>query len=89
MKLADGANKWQQIAHVTLPSWVMPMISIMLLLSVGGMMHSDTGLFYQVTRDSGTLYSTTQVLDSYVLNAIFKNANYGFYSSGNIFSSLW
>ena len=79
----DGANKWQQIAHVTLPSLV-PMISIMLLLSVGGMMHSDTGLFYQVTRNSGTLYSTTQVIDSYVLNAIFKNANYGF-CSGNIF----
>lgn len=79
----DGANKWQQIAHVTLPSLV-PMISIMLLLSVGGMMHSDTGLFYQVTRDSGTLYSTTQVLDSYVLNAIFKSKLW-FYSSGNIF----
>ena len=83
----DGANKWQQIAHVTLPSLV-PMISIMLLLSVGGMMHSDTGLFYQVTRDSGTLYSTTQVLDSYVLNAIFKNANYGFTAAATFFQSV-
>ena len=83
----DGANKWQQIRHVTLPSLV-PMISIMLLLSVGGMMHSDTGLFYQVTRNSGTLYPTTQVLDSYVLNAIFTSSNYGFTAAATFFQSV-
>ncbi len=83
----DGASKWQQIRHVTLPSLV-PMISIMLLLSVGGMMHSDTGLFYQVTRNSGTLYPTTQVLDSYVLNAIFTSSNYGFTAAATFFQSV-
>lgn len=44
----DGANKWQQIKHITIPSLI-PMITVMLLLSVGNVMHSDTGLFYQVT----------------------------------------
>ncbi len=83
----DGANKWQQIRNVTLPSLV-PMISIMLLLSVGGMMHSDTGLFYQVTRNSGTLYPTTQVLDSYVLNAIFTSSNFGFTAAATFFQSV-
>lgn len=82
----DGATKWQQIVHVTLPSLV-PMITIMLLLSVGGIMRSDTGLFYQVTRNSGTLYPTTQVLDSYVLNSIFKSSNYGFTAAATFFQS--
>ena len=59
---------WQQIVNITIPSLV-PMITVMLLLSVGNIMRSDTGLFYQVTRNSGQLYSTTQVIDSYVLNA--------------------
>ncbi len=54
----DGANKWQQIWHITLPSLV-PMITVMLLLSVGSVMRSDTGLFFQVTRDSGALYERT------------------------------
>ena len=67
----DGANRWKQILHITIPSLV-PMITVMLLLSVGNIMRSDTGLFYQVTRNSGQLYSTTQVIDSYVLNAILK-----------------
>lgn len=83
----DGANKWQQIRHITLPSLV-PMITVMLLLSVGNVMRSDTGLFYQVTRNSGILYETTQVIDSYVLNAIFKNSNFGFTAATSFFQSV-
>lgn len=83
----DGANKWKQIWHITLPSLI-PMITVMLLLSVGNVMRSDTGLFYQVTRNSGTLYSTTQVIDSYVLNAIFKNSNFGFTAATSFFQSI-
>ena len=83
----DGANKWKQIWHITLPSLI-PMITVMLLLSVGGIMRSDTGLFYQVTRNSGVLYSTTQVIDSYVLNAIFKNSNFGFTAATSFFQSI-
>ena len=83
----DGANKWQKIWHITLPALI-PMITVMLLLSVGGIMRSDTGLFYQVTRNSGVLYPTTQVIDSYVLNAIFKNSNFGFTAATSFFQSV-
>lgn len=83
----DGANKWKQIWHITLPSLI-PMITVMLLLSVGGVMRSDTGLFYQVTRNSGVLYDTTQVIDSYVLNAIYKSSNFGFTAATSFFQSV-
>ena len=83
----DGANRWKQILHITIPCLV-PMITVMLLLSVGNIMRSDTGLFYQVTRNSGQLYSTTLVIDSYVLNAIFKNSNFGFVAATTFFQSV-
>lgn len=83
----DGANKWKQIWHITLPS-LLPMITVMLLLSVGSVMRSDTGLFYQVTRNSGSLYSTTQVIDSYVLNAILNSPNFGFVAATSLFQSV-
>lgn len=83
----DGAGKWQQIWHITLPL-LKPMVTIMLLLSVGGVLHSDTGLFYQVTRNSGSLYDTTQVLDSYILNAVFHNADFGFTAAASLFQSV-
>lgn len=83
----DGATKWQQIKYVSLPELV-PMITVMLLLSVGNIMHSDTGLFYQVTRNTGNLYSTTQVIDSYVLNAIMKVSDFGFTAATTFFQSV-
>ncbi len=83
----DGANKWKQITRITLPSLV-PMITIMLLLSVGNIMHSDTGLFYQVTRDSGGLYATTQVIDSYVLHSIYYVSNFGFTAATTLYQSV-
>ncbi|MCR5558585.1 MAG: ABC transporter permease subunit [Butyrivibrio sp.] len=83
----DGANSWQKIWHITIPSLI-PMITVMLLLSVGSVMHSDTGLFYQVTRNNGMLYSTTQVIDSYVLNAIFSSSNFGFVAATSFFQSI-
>ena len=83
----DGANSWQKIWHITIPSLI-PMVTVMLLLSVGSVMHSDTGLFYQVTRNNGMLYSTTQVIDSYVLNAIFSSSNIGFVAATSFFQSI-
>lgn len=83
----DGANKRQQIFKITLPSLV-PMITIMLLLSVGGIMRSDTGLFFQVTRNSGILYSTTQVIDSYVLNAIRTTSSFGYTAAATLYQSV-
>ena len=84
----DGANK-SAADPPTLPFRLFyPMITVMLLLSVGNIMRSDTGLFYQVTRNSGVLYSTTQVIDSYVLNSIFKNSNFGFTAATTFFQSI-
>ncbi|MBO4609623.1 MAG: sugar ABC transporter permease [Lachnospiraceae bacterium] len=83
----DGANRWKKIWHITLPSLI-PMITVMLLLSVGSIMKSDTGLFYQVTRDTGALYDTTQVIDSFVLHSILKNSNFGFTAATSFFQSV-
>ena len=83
----DGANKWKQIWHITLPE-LFPMITVMLLLSVGGIMRSDTGLFYQVTRNTGILYSKTQVIDSYVLTSIRSSSNFGYTAAATLFQSV-
>jgi multiple sugar transport system permease protein/putative aldouronate transport system permease protein len=83
----DGANKRQQIFRITLPCLI-PMITIMLLLSVGGIMRSDTGLFYQVTRNSGILYGTTQVIDSYILNSILSTPDYGYTAAATFYQSI-
>ena len=63
----DGANKWQQIIHITLPS-LKGLIIIQTIMSVGKILNSDFGMFYQVPMNSGALYETTSTINTYVYN---------------------
>ena len=83
----DGANARQKMWYITLPMLV-PMVVIMTLLGLGSIMHSDTGLFYQVTKNNGALYKTTQVLDSYVLNSIMSGTDYSATAATTFYQSV-
>ncbi len=84
----DGANAWQKMRYITIPMLV-PTIVVMTLLGLGHIMNSDTGLFYQVTQNSGMLYFTTQVWDSYVLNSITSGTTgYGMTAAATFFQSV-
>jgi putative aldouronate transport system permease protein len=83
----DGATKWQQIKSITLPLLKPTMITL-LILSVGRIFNSDFGLFYQMTRNTGTLYDVTQTIDVYVYNALMKRSDYGMSSAASVFQSV-
>ena len=70
----DGATKWQQIRHITLPL-LKPTIITMTILSISKIFNSDFGLFYQVPKNSGVLYPVTQTIDTYVYNALMNQNN--------------
>ena len=67
--MIDGASKWKQIVHVTLPG-LKTMIIILSIMSVGRIFNADFGLFYNVPRNSGALFQVTQVVDTYVYRAM-------------------
>ncbi len=67
----DGASKWKQMTQITLPL-IKPILIIMALLQIGKIFNADFGLFYQVPLDSGSLYPTTQVIDTYVYRALLN-----------------
>lgn len=64
----DGATKWQQVKHVTLPC-LKPMIVILLIMNVGKIFNADFGLFWSVPMNSAPLFPVTQVVDTYVYRA--------------------
>lgn len=85
--MIDGANKWQQIRNVTLPM-LKPLIIILTLLAIGKIFYADFGLFYQVPRDSGPLYSATNVIDTYVYRGLKATGEIGMSTAAGLYQSL-
>ena len=83
----DGANKWKQITNITIPLLV-PTIITLFILSVGRIFYSDFGLFYQVPRNSGTLYNVTQTIDTFVYNALMNQNNISMSSAAGFIQSV-
>jgi putative aldouronate transport system permease protein len=63
--IIDGAGKWQQIRKITLPM-IKTVIVLMFILSAGRIFYSDFGLFFQVPRDSNSLYRVVYTIDVFV-----------------------
>ncbi|MFC0214753.1 ABC transporter permease [Paenibacillus chartarius] len=83
----DGASKLQQIRYITLPCLV-PVITIMTLLSIGRIFYADFGLFYNVTQDIGQLYPTTDVIDTYVFRMLRTVGDIGMASAAGVYQSI-
>lgn len=65
----DGANKWQETWHVVIPHLI-PVMVISTILGLGSLFQGDFGLFYQVPKDVGLLYPTTDVINTYTYRAL-------------------
>ena len=83
----DGANKRQIIRHVIIPTMV-PLISILTILKIGNIFRADFGMFYQLPRDSGALYATTDVVDTYIFRALREIGDLGMSSAVGLLQSI-
>lgn len=83
----DGAGKMKQITSITLPL-LKPTIVIMTLMAIGRVFYSDFGLFYQVPMNAGSLFATTQTIDTYVYRGLMEQGNIGMSSAAGVFQSL-
>ena len=81
----DGGGRWKQTVHVTIPG-IMPTIIIMLILRMGGILgvgHEKIILLY-----NESIYSTADVISSYVYRKGLVNANYSFATAVGLFNSV-
>ncbi|MDO5422417.1 MAG: ABC transporter permease subunit [Eubacteriales bacterium] len=83
----DGATRWQRFTKITLPC-LKPTIITMTILAIGKMFYSDFGLFYQVPMQSGSLFSVTQTIDTYVFYGLMNNGNIGMSAAAGFYQSL-
>ncbi|QSF46228.1 ABC transporter permease [Paenibacillus tianjinensis] len=83
----DGASRWKQMTKITIPL-IAPIIIIMTLLAIGRIFNADFGLFYQATMASGMIKETTEVIDTYVYNALLVTGDTGLASSAGLLQSV-
>lgn len=83
----DGAGRWKQFLHITLPGLKTTIITLT-LLAVGRIFYSDFGLFYQIPMDSGVLLDVTNTIDLYVYHGLMESNNIGMSSAAGVYQSM-
>lgn len=82
----DGANVFQRIFRVTIPS-IVPTMVILILLSVGGIFRGNFDMFYNLTGTNGLLFNYTDVIDTLSFRALISSNNFGMSAAIGLFQS--
>ena len=82
----DGATKWNQIRYISLPL-LRPTVIILTLLAIGKIMNADFGLFFNVTGDMPAIYSSTDVIDTFIYRTLRKTGDIGISTAVGLFQS--
>jgi putative aldouronate transport system permease protein len=83
----DGANLYQRIKHIIVPSLV-PTMMILLLLSIGSIFRGDFGLFYQLVGTNPLVYDATDIIDTYVFRSLMTSPDIGMAAAAGCFQSV-
>ncbi|MBB3112846.1 putative aldouronate transport system permease protein [Paenibacillus phyllosphaerae] len=81
----DGATKFRQIWHITLPG-IMPTVMIMLILSLGNLM--NVGFEKIILLYSAGIYETADVISTFVYRKGILEFDYGYSTAVGLFNSV-
>lgn len=81
----DGANKWKQIYHITLPG-IAPTIVIIFILSVGNVM--EVGFDQVYTMQNSAVYSISEVISTYSYKVGLQQMQFSLTTAMGLFESV-
>ncbi|NLY61384.1 MAG: sugar ABC transporter permease [Clostridiales bacterium] len=83
--MIDGAGRWRQTIHITLPS-IAPTIIILLILRLGSMM--SVGYEKIILLYNSSTYETADVISSFVYRKGLQESNYSYSTAVGLFNSV-
>jgi len=83
----DGATRWKKIRYISLPMLIPPMM-ILTLLQVGRIMNSDFGMFYAIVGEASMVFSTSDVIDTFVFRGLRQTGDIGMSSAAGFVQSI-
>lgn len=84
----DGANKFQEIYYLTIPSLV-PYIITLTLVNIGNIFKGDFNMFYQITGNNPVLYPSTDVIDTFVVRSLLQLNDFGMTTAAGFMQSVF
>ncbi|NLM11012.1 MAG: sugar ABC transporter permease [Clostridiaceae bacterium] len=86
--IIDGANRFDKIRYITLPS-IKPTIVIMLIFAIGGMISPNFGLFEQMYLLSNSMIQdATEIVDTYTYKMGIVLSRYSYATAVGLFRSI-
>lgn len=82
----DGASRFAQIKHITLPLLV-PTVVILTLMSIGRIFFGDFGMIYGIVGNNVLLYDEVAVIDTYVYSAM-RSLGFSYTTAIGLFQSV-
>lgn len=82
--VVDGAGRWKQTLHITLPS-LFPTIITLFILSLGGVLNAGFDQIFNLY--SVPVYDVGDILDTYVLRRLIS-LDYGLATAAGVFKSV-
>lgn len=83
----DGANGFQRIRYITLPT-LKPTVIILFLFAIGGILKGNFGLFYNLVGNNSMLFETTDIIETYVYRSMMNSFNFAQSSAVGLFQSV-
>lgn len=80
----DGAGKWKQTLHITLPG-IAPIVFVMAVLSMGNVLNA--GMDQVMNMYSPQVYLSGDILDTYIYRIGLENAQYSLSTAAGLFKS--
>ena len=81
----DGANRWKQTLHVTLPG-ILPIIVLMSILAMGNIFNAGFDQIFNLY--SPLVYSTGDIIDTFVYRMGILGAQFGPATAVGLFQSV-
>lgn len=85
--MIDGASRARMARSITTPL-LAPTAAILIVLSVGRIFFGDFATIYAIVGDNGTLFPTTDVIDTYVFRSLRTVGDFGTTAAIGLFQSV-
>jgi putative aldouronate transport system permease protein len=85
--MIDGASRTQMAFRITVPL-LRPTAAVLLVLGIGRIFYGDFGTIYAIVGDNGTLFPTTDVIDTYVFRSLRQLGDFGSTAAVGLFQSV-